>query len=169
MMRSIYAAVTLVILVAAPASGQANPLLESTVRVWSRELPERYVVATVERANRDTLLLRRLARHSDSAGEALAIPTASISRLEVQVPREPLEGMRRQALLAGASGAAVGVLVGFMFDQMGARYYPRGEDQPGISSMALTVPLSAGAGVLVGGIGGAIVPGKKWEPFTLPP
>lgn len=153
-MRSICLAIIVMTSAAGPARAQIKALEGKTIRFWSYDLPEGRTEAVVRLARSDTLFILPLSHDA----RPLGVATHSISRLEVRVPRERNENIRRQALFGGVSGAVVGALAGYAFKEMGAE----------TTSLVVLIPATALAGVLVGAVTGSFIPSMKWQPVDLP-
>ena len=143
---------------ALPAQSAIDSLApRTTVRVWSPELSRRSWTGLVWAVRPDSLELQR------KKDPPRGVSRLSIRRLEVAVPRTRKEGARTFGLLGLATGALGGVTLGLMVSALGAEYYPNGTDQPGVSPLWFSVPVSAAIGVTMGAVGGALLPGHRWR------
>ena len=147
--------------IAVEARGQSyrdSLVAGATVRLWTPELPRRPWIGVLQTERPDSLVLKA---KKDRASRAVS--RASITRLDVQIPRTRAQGARALGFIGLLSGAATGAALGAMAAALGAAYYPNGTDQPPASIWAFDVPVSAAVGGVMGAIGGALFPGKRWQ------
>ena len=113
------------------------------------------IVGTVVRLDSDSLVV------SEGEAESLAIPLASVARIEVSM------GQKRNA----GTGALIGLLVGVGSGALAG--YSAGDDEPGIISFtagekaALGGVLLGAVGLVIGTVYGPAEKTEKWKPVSL--
>ena len=148
---------TLLALVArSDASAQTQLALDSiaprtTVKIWSSEL-RRPVTAVVLDWRFDSLHFQR------KTDPPRNVSRASITRLDVSVPRTRAEGARFFGIWFLAQGALGGLGLELFAAALGAEFSP----------LSFSVPVSAAIGGTVGVVGGAIFPGRRWRTVVRP-
>lgn len=158
-MRSWVIGLAIVLLVAGVAGAQ--PVSAGTsVRIWAPVPPLSARIATFRAVRGDTIALVTAApgARMDGAGELL-VPLATVSRLEVRMPRSAGRGAWRGAWRGALAGTAVGLVIGLF----GVAADNCGLEGPCSSLLLLFAPPAGFAGGLaVGAVIGAAHPGDRW-------
>lgn len=115
------------------------------VKIWSKSALLRETSVTIDSV---------IAGFVFSSRPHLRLPVTDISRIEYPIPRTRSEGIRHGAKVGAFTGAAIGVVAGIMTKR---------HTQNAGAVLALSAPVGAVAGTLLGAGLGWAIPGKHWR------